>query len=63
MSNSRRPKVDFLHPLEQIFGQIVSYLRVKTLRNTDFVATRRIKREKGSLPIEVRRSKTSRNYG
>ena len=41
-----------------IFGQIVS-IRVKTLSNTNMVASRLIKREKGSLPVDVRRSKTS----
>ena len=43
---------------EQILGQIVS-VRVKTLSNINLVASRHINREKGSLPIEVRRSKTS----
>ena len=43
---------------EQIFGQIVS-VRFKTLGNTNMVASRLIKREKGSLPVDVRRSKTS----
>ena len=43
---------------EQILGQIVS-LRVRTLSNTNLVASRHIKREKGSLPVDVRRSKTS----
>ena len=43
---------------EQIFGQIVS-VRIKTLGNTNMVASRLIKREKGSLPVDVRRSKTS----
>jgi len=43
---------------EQIFGQIVS-IRIKTLSNTNMVASRLIKREKGSLPVGVRRSKTS----
>ena len=42
---------------EQIFGQIVS-VRIKTLGNTNMVASRLIKREKGSLPVDVRRSKT-----
>ena len=42
---------------EQIFGQI--FLRVKTLRNTNKEASRHIKREKGSLPVDVHRSKTS----
>ena len=44
---------------EQILGQIVS-VRVKTLSNINLVASRHINREKGSLPIEVRPSKTSR---
>ena len=43
---------------EQILGQIVS-LRVKTLSSTNLLAPRHIKREKGSLPVDVRRSKTS----
>ena len=42
---------------EQIIGQIVS-IRVKTLSNTNLVAWRHIKREKSSLPVDVRRSKT-----
>ena len=43
---------------DQIFGQIVS-IRIKTLSNTKTVAPRLIKREKGLLPVDVRRSKTS----
>ena len=43
---------------EQIFGQIVS-IRIKTLGNINTVASRLTKREKGSLPVDVRRSKTS----
>ena len=43
---------------EQIFGQIDS-IRVKTLSNTNLVASMHIKREKRSLPVDVRRSKTS----
>ena len=43
---------------EQIFGQIVS-LRIKTLGNINTVASRLINRGKGSLPLDVRRSKTS----
>ena len=35
---------------EQIFGQIVS-IRIKTLGNTNVVASRLIEREKGSLPV------------
>ena len=46
------------HDLEQILGQIVS-VRVKTLSNTNMVASRHLKREKGSLPVDVRGSKTS----
>ena len=42
----------------QIFGQIVS-IRIKTLGNKNTVASRLIKREKGLLPVDVRRSKTS----
>ena len=43
---------------EQNFGQIVS-MRMKTLGNTNMVASRLIERGKGSLPVDVRRSKTS----
>ena len=43
---------------EQIFGQIVS-IRIKTLGNINTVASRLAKREKGSLPVDVRRSKAS----
>ena len=43
---------------EQIFGQIVS-IRIKTLGNINTVASRLIKRGKGSPPVDVRRSKTS----
>ena len=42
---------------EQILGQIVS-IRIKTLGNTNMVASRLIKRGKSSLPVDVRRSKT-----
>ena len=44
--------------MEQIFGQILS-IRIKTLSNTNMVTSRLIQREKGSLPVHVRRSKTS----
>ena len=46
---------------EQIFGQIVS-IRVKTLSNTNLVTSRHIKREKRSLPVDMRLSKTSLEY-
>ena len=47
----------FNRDFEQILGQNLS-LRVKTLSNTNLVAQRYIKREKRSLPVDVRRSKT-----
>ena len=43
---------------QQIFGQIVS-IRIKTLGNTNTVAQRLTKIEKGSLPVDACRSKTS----
>ena len=46
------------HDFEQIFGQIIS-LRIKTLGNKNMIASRLIKREKGSLPVDVSRSETS----
>ena len=39
---------------EQILGQIVS-IRVKTLGYTNLAASRHIKREEGSLSVDVRR--------
>ena len=41
----------------QIFSQIAS-ITVKKLRNTNFISSRHVKREKTSLPVDVRRSKT-----
>ena len=35
------------------------FIRVKTLRKTHLVVSRRFKSEKGSLPFDVRRSKMS----
>ena len=43
---------------EQVFGQIVS-VTVKTPDNTNLVASRHIKRGKGSLPVNMHQSKTS----
>ena len=43
--------------VDQIFGQIM-FMRGKTLKNTNLVALRHIKRENGSLPVDVHRSKT-----
>ena len=42
----------------QILSQIAS-ITVKKLRNTNFISSRHVKRENTSLPVEVRRSKTS----
>ena len=42
----------------QIFSQIAS-ITVKKLRNTNFISSRHVKRENSSLPVDVRRSKTS----
>ena len=50
--------VPFDRNMEQILGQIVS-IKVKTLSNKNLVASWHIKREKSSLPVDVRRSKTS----
>ena len=43
------------HDFEQIFEQILP-VRVKSLSNTDLVSSRHLKTEKGSLPVEMRRS-------
>ena len=62
LSDARRPEVDFLHSLSRdfkhIFRQIVS-IRVKTLSNTNLVASRQIKIEKTSLRVDKRRTKMS----
>ena len=42
----------------QIFSQIAS-ITVKKLRNTMFISSRHVNRENTSLPVDVRRSKTS----
>ena len=61
MSDARQPEVDFFTFLSsgfaQIFSQIVS-TSVKKLSNTNFMASRHIKRENSSLPLVVRLSKT-----
>ena len=44
--------------LVETLGLIV-FIREKTLSNTNLLASRHIKREKASLPVDVRRSKTS----
>ena len=46
----------FSRDFEQILGQNVC-LRVKTLSNANMVASRRIKKEKGLLPVNVLRLK------
>ena len=43
--------------VDQIFGQII-FMREKTLKDTNLVVSRHIKRENGSLPVDVHRSKT-----
>ena len=45
----------------QIFGQIVSIV-LKTLKNTNLVASRCFKMKKTSLPVDVRRSKNAFAY-
>ena len=61
LSDTRRPEVDFLYSwvliLKKSIRQIVS-VRVKTFGHTDLVASRHLTSEKGSLPVDVRRSKT-----
>ena len=44
--------------LFETLGQIL-FIREKKLSNTNLLASRHIKREKGSLPVDVRPSKTS----
>ena len=44
--------------LFETLGKIL-FIREKKLSNTNLLASRHIKREKGSLPVDVRPSKTS----
>lgn len=60
LSDAHQPEVDLFYFsgvffCKQILGKIVS-LRIKTHSNTNLVASRHIKREKGSRPVDVRRS-------
>ena len=59
---ARQPEVDFFAILgrdfDQMFGQIDS-VREKILRNSNLLASRHIKREKDSLPVDVCLPKTS----
>ena len=48
----------FVGGFAQIFSQIAS-ITVKKLRNTNCISSRHVKRENTSLPVDVRRSKTS----
>ena len=61
LGDARQPEVELFALLgsvfEQILGQIFS-LRVKTLSNTNLVASRHIKGEKSSLPVDMHRPKT-----
>ena len=61
LRDPRESEVDLFHSMDialaQIFGQIIS-MRVKALGNTNLVASSHIIKEKTSLPVDVRRSKT-----
>ena len=65
MSDGRQPEVDFLHHWAVVWFKLSGQKtkekkdkRQKKLRNTNLLASRHTKREKASLPIDVRRSKT-----
>ena len=61
MSDACQPEVAFFFIFKrgfaQMFGQIVSII-IKTLRNTNLVASRGFKMKKTSLPLDVRRLKS-----
>ena len=63
LSDARQPEMDFLHTWAVILNTFLGRLSLQELSqsigNTNTVASRLIKREKGSLPVDVRRSKTS----
>ena len=58
LSNESGLFVPFDRDMEQILGQI-ALIRVTTLSNTNLLVSWHIKREKSSLPVDVRRSKKS----
>ena len=51
--------MDFLHHWEVVWLKLSGKSSLKEKRNTSLLASRHIKREKASLPVDVRRSKTS----
>lgn len=61
MNDARQPEVKFLHSLvvvlSKCFGNIAS-VRVKTLSDSNLMASRLIKREKASLSFDAPRSKS-----
>ena len=61
LSDGRQPEVDFLHHWTVVWLKLSgkSSLREKKLSNTILLASTHRKREKGSLPVDVRRSKVS----
>ena len=62
LSDARQSEVDILYSWTVVvpkFSGGIVFIRVQTLSNTHFVASRYIKRENDSLPVDVRCSKTS----
>ena len=60
MSDARQPEVAFFHFLTVVSRKFSFFsITVKKLRNTNFISSRHVKRENTSLPVDVRRSKTS----
>ena len=55
LNNARRPEMDFFALLGSGFVQVGS-IRETKLSNTDLVTSKHIKREKASLPVDVRTS-------
>ena len=65
LSDTRQPEVEFLHSwaviLNENLGKLIFSKRVKTLSKTNLIASRHIKIEKGSLPVDVHSCKTLYN--
>ena len=59
LSDARQTEVDFLQSWAVILNKFLVSIRIKILGNANMAAWRLIKRENGSLPVDVRCSKTS----
>ena len=60
LSDERQPEVDFLHSSAVLLNKFLGKSsRAKKPSHTDLAASRHIKRDKASLPVDVRRPEKS----